>query len=95
MAVAGQQSAASIDECAVGTAQILYQILSALMNNPGMTAGDLGFRIVLIEIDVGENTAIGIPAADIGFRIRENKLFADSAAALNNQFGSSSRFAAA
>ena len=40
-----------------------------------MTARDFRFGIVSVEIYVGENTTISVPAANLRFRITQHELF--------------------
>ena len=46
---------------------------------------DFGFRIVIVEIDVGEDAAIGIPSSNLRLVVAKGELFACRTSALNYQ----------
>src|ERR1700755_1499607 len=85
--VARQQTAAAVNERAVGRAEVLYLVLPVLARDAGVAARNLGFGIVRIQIDVRENAVIGVPAADVRFVVRKRKFGAAAFSAFDHQFG--------
>ncbi len=77
MLAARQQAMTAIDKCPVGAAEIFDEELAALRDDARVSARNFSFRIILIEIHVRENSAIGIPTANQRFDIREWKFLAD------------------
>ena len=49
--------------------QILDYVLTIAQRNTRVTPRNLGFGIVRIQIDVGENSAVRVPAANVGVLI--------------------------
>ena len=60
--------------------QILDGVLAVTQRNAGVTPGHLGFGVVRIQIDIREDPAVRIPAANIGFLIAQRKLLAGGVA---------------
>jgi hypothetical protein len=83
--VTGQKSAAAIYKCTIGRSEVFDEELAILIHDSRMTAGDFGLRIILIEVDIGEYSAISIPASDVGLGGCNRKLFPDPAASLYDQ----------
>ena len=67
---------ATIYKSPIRGSQVLDQVLAIEQRNAGVTPGYLGFRIVRIQIDVREHSAVGIPAANVGLLIAQRKLLA-------------------
>src|SRR5262245_37754442 len=84
---AGRQARSAVDEGPVRAPEVLDQILVVQKLYPGVAARDFGFRIVLVQVDVREDASVGVPAADHRLSSADRKLFANLAAALNDQFG--------
>jgi hypothetical protein len=78
------QSLAAVDECAVGRTEILEKILAVAQRYARVTARYFGFRIVGVEIDVREDTAVSIPPSDLRFHVAQHKLLATRSSALND-----------
>jgi len=83
--VPGQKSAAAIYECTIGRSEVFDEELAILIHDSRMTAGDFGLRIILIEVDIGEYSAISIPPPDVGLGGGHRKLFADPPPPLYDQ----------
>src|SRR5262245_23198958 len=88
---AGQQTRPAIDKSPVRTAQILDQILVVQKLYSGVTARNLGFGVILIQINVRKDAAISVPATDHRLGSGYRKLFSDFASTLNDQSGSRRR----
>src|SRR5262245_38468306 len=84
---AGRQARPAVDESPVRAPEVLDQKLVVQKLYPGVAARDFGFRIVLVQVDVREDASVGVPATDQGLGSVDRKLFANLAAALNDQFG--------
>src|SRR6266446_2440208 len=69
----------------ISGSQILDHVLTITQRNARVTPGHLGFGIVRIQIDIGKNPTIRIPAANICVRIVQRKLLARRAAAFYYQ----------
>jgi hypothetical protein len=91
--VAGQKPAAAIYERSVGRSEVFDEELPVLIHYSRVTARDLGFWIVLIQVDVRENPAIRIPASYVGLSAGNGKFLSDSAPAFNDQFAAHLVFA--
>src|SRR5258708_831416 len=65
--------------------QILDHVLTFAQRNTSMTARDLGFGIVRIQINIGENSTVRIPAANVSVLVVEGELLARRAAAFDYQ----------
>jgi len=63
-----RESFPTVDKRAVGRTQIFKEILSVVERNARMTARDLRFRIVRIQIHVRKDSPVGIPASDVRLR---------------------------
>ena len=76
LTVTGNQTAAAIYKSSIRRSQILNNVLAVTQRNAGMTPGHLGFGVVRIQIDIREDPAIRIPAANIGVLVAQRKLLA-------------------
>src|SRR5512139_238733 len=83
---AGQQPATAIDECAIRRPEIFYQIRTVSIDDSCMPSRDLGIGVVSVEVDVRENTVIGVPTSDVRFLRRERKLCVSRTAPLDREF---------
>src|SRR5262245_12524316 len=85
MAFAGKQPSASIHERSVRRSQVLDEVLAIMTDDSRMPSRNLGFGIVLIQINIREDAAVRVPPPDIGFDADYGKLSSCSPAALDNQ----------
>src|SRR5262249_4312743 len=76
----------------VRAAQILDQILVVQKLYSSVTARNLGFGVILVQINVREDAAIRVPATDHRLGSGDRKLLPDFASTLNDQSGSRKRF---
>src|SRR5436853_7858638 len=60
-----RQAPSAVDKSSVGRPQIFDQIISLSQRNPRMTARNLSFGIVGIQIDIREHSGVRIPTADV------------------------------
>ena len=67
LSITGRQTAAPINEGAIGRAEIFDQIISITHYYARMPARDLSLRVVGVQINIREYATIGIPTADIRF----------------------------
>jgi len=74
--VSGQQPLSSIHKRSVSRTQIFQKIFSLANRNPRVTPGYLGLRVIRVEINVGENASIGIPAPDLRLNIAKSEFLA-------------------
>src|SRR5215203_4808134 len=82
-----RQSLAAIDEGPVCRTEVFKKVLAVAEGDARVTPRHLCFRIVSVQIDVREYTAVGIPAPDLGFYITQHKLLSGRAALFDNQAG--------
>lgn len=68
--ISRQQTRPSVDEGPVGASQILDQVLMVREGDAGVSSRDLGFRIILVKIDVRKDAAVRIPPPDQQFTLR-------------------------
>src|SRR5215470_19158272 len=87
LALSRRQPLATIDERTVCRSEILKKVLAVAEGDACVTSRDLCFGIVRVEIDVGEDPAIGVPASDLSFDITQHKLLSGRAALFDNQAG--------
>jgi hypothetical protein len=92
--VSGQQPLPSINKRAVGRSQIFQELLPVAKRNSGMTARYLRLRVIRVEVNVGKDTSIGIPAADLRLNIAKRKFLAQRTATLYHQPGMWAHFGA-
>src|ERR1700693_1954033 len=80
MALSRQQPSTAIDECTVGRAEVFNKVLAVVTNDPRVAPRDPGFRVVFVQIAIGEYPAVRVPPADVRLDSDQRKLFADSPA---------------
>ena len=85
LALSRRQSLAPVDKSTVRRSEVFYKVLAIAQSDPGVTARDFCFGIVGIEIDVGEDTAVRVPATYLRFRITQHELLATGAAFFDDQ----------
>jgi hypothetical protein len=85
LSLAWKKPSAAVHKRAVGRAQILDEVLAVMIYDASMTARYLRFRIVLIQIDIREYAAVGVPSPDVSFDASNRELSSDAPAALDNK----------
>jgi len=85
MSFAWQKPAPAIHKRAVSRSQILNEILAVVIHYARVSARHLCFGIIFVEINIGEDPAVGITATDICFDPDYRELLTDSPASLDDQ----------
>lgn len=85
MAIALFQAAAPIYKRPIRRSEILDAILTIAKRNARVTARDLRFRIVRVQINVGKDATVRVPTADVRILVTERKLFAGGITSLDYQ----------
>ena len=65
--------------------KIFKKILAVAQSDSRVTPRDFSFRIVGIKIDVGEDSAVGIPASDLSLDVTQHKLFSARATLFDDE----------
>lgn len=87
MPVARQKASSTVDKRSIRAAQVFEDILPILADDAGMAARNLGFRVILIKVNIRKDTPVRIPAPDIGLRFGQQELLANRSTPLDDQFG--------
>src|SRR5713226_8289705 len=85
MLLALGQSMSAVYKSSVNRSQILDQVLAVPQRNARVPPRHLRLWIVSVKIDIGEDSAVGIPAANVRVLITQGKLLARGAAALDHK----------
>jgi hypothetical protein len=85
--IAGEQTWTTIDECPICATQVLNQKLIVEELNARVPSRDFCFRIILVEIDIREDSSISVPTAYQRFCTTEREFLTNFPAPLNDQFG--------
>jgi hypothetical protein len=91
--VSRQKPAPSINEGAVGRAKVFDEELAVLIHDSRVTARYLGFRVVLIKVDIREYPAIRIPSSNVSFAIGNREFLTNSASAFYDELATYLDFA--
>src|SRR5947208_2801648 len=84
LAIAGQEATAAVDEGAICRAKIFNEVLAVASHDSRMTPRHFRFRIVGIQIDLGEDTTVGIPSPDLRLFFGQGKLLPGRTPALDH-----------
>jgi hypothetical protein len=82
VALARQKPSTSIDESAICRAEVFDKKLTVVIDYPCVAARNFCLWIILIQIDIRKDTAVGVPSPDVGFDAGYLKLFSDSSSPL-------------
>ncbi len=74
LSITWNQSPPAIDERSVRRAQVFDEVVTFVAHDPGMPARNFSFGIIVIQIHIGKDAAIGVPAADLRVLVTEDEL---------------------
>jgi len=85
-----QQPPSPVDKGSIGRTQVFDEVLAVLTYDAGVPSRYFGLGIVLVQIDIREYSAVGVPSTYICLDAGYRKLFAYAPASLYHQLRSQS-----